>query len=159
MQDCSDAEESKKWYVFHKGRCMNNLLMWCAWGVVCNYSIGWCGATHDSHAARSLFEDLQSYLLNPHRIGAFVDSAFKAFCCSGMTKDGRPDGRTPVLRPLTTESVEALLQEYFKAVSRLVTVMRQHNEWGNGGGCICSNESSQHYYRIWATSHVPRLLV
>lgn len=133
MLDCSDAEESKKWYVHHKGRCMTNLLMWCAWGVICNYSIGWCGATHDSQAAEDLFKDLQSYLLNPHRIGAFVDSAFRAFCCSGVDSEGRPNGRTPVLRPLTSEMVEGITLEYFKAVSRFVTTMRQHNEWGNGG--------------------------
>jgi hypothetical protein len=29
--------------------------------------------------------------------------------------------------------IEGLTQEYFKAVSRFVTTMRQHNEWGNGG--------------------------
>ena len=62
----------------------------------------------------------------PHLPGRVLQ-AFKAYCCSGR------NGGAPVLRPLESEAVEAHLLEFFQAVSKLVTTMRQHNEWGNGG--------------------------
>ena len=61
--------------------------------------------------------------------------AFKAYCCSGK------DGSAPVLRPLESEHVEANLLEFFQAVSKLVTTMRQHNEWGNGGVLVTGQPS------------------
>jgi hypothetical protein len=135
MLDCSDEEESALWYVHHKGRIMNNLFTWCAWGLICDYSIGWYGCIHDSHAAKVLFDNLQSVELNPGRIGALVDSAFKAYCRSGKDASGALNGDAPVQRPLTNEDVEASEQEYYKFLSALVTTLRQHNEWGNGGEC------------------------
>jgi len=112
---------------------MNNQLMWCAWGLVCDYSIGWKGATHDSRASRRLFENLQSLERNPGRVGAFVDTAYRGFCCSGKNEDGSLNGDAPVQRPLETEEIEAHLAAFFEAVSAFNTTMRQHNEWGNGG--------------------------
>ena len=74
MLDCSNVAESRLWNNANKGRCMNNLLLWSVWGLICNYSVGWKGATHDSHAAEAIFAELQDPLFNPGRIGAFVDT-------------------------------------------------------------------------------------
>jgi hypothetical protein len=127
MHDTSNIEASKLWNNVNKGRGMNNQIMFSVFGPICNYSIGWKGNTHDSKASATLFEDLQSLVLNPGRIGCFIDSGFQGYADSG------DQSHAPVRRPLIKEEVEEKYLAYFQAVSRVTTTFRQHNEWGNGG--------------------------
>jgi hypothetical protein len=112
---------------------MNNQLLWCPWGVICDYSVGWKGATHDSRAAATIFKKIQSIEHNPGRLGAVVDTAYRGACCSGKNADGTLNGDAPVQRPLESEMIEGYLAAYFEAISKFNTTMRQHNEWGNNG--------------------------
>lgn len=108
-----------------KGHALNNGLLWAGNGTICDYALGLYGTTHDSRASQYLFERLWDTSINPHKQGVIVDIGLKGYCNSGA------DGRAAVLRPLSSELVQADLYDHAAATSAWLTSVRQYNENGN----------------------------